>query len=171
MPSLTILQTLTAVLPVVLAAFVSGFISFLSIWSSDRRKTTHEDEHRWVRDLRDAAADFVHHCHDLEDAALLLHRSHDDGREPLSVPRQEKLWAQLFEARRDMVRSAALIALLAPEDVVSIAYETLELATTLGHSIGDPEPDYAQVQIEYSESIADFISTMRARLGVAAAAE
>ena len=162
---LTAIQPLTAGLFAILGVLVAGVISFFSVRSSERRAAGREDRLRWIRDLRDVGADLVSRCHDLEEAALLLHKSREPGREPLNAFRRDELYSELFNARGDIVRSASLIALLAPEYLVDKANEVLKFATELGRESEETGFDYAEIQVDYSEAVTDFIFLMRESLG------
>lgn len=163
---LTVIQPLAAGLFVILGALVGGLISFLTVRSSERRTAAREDRLRWIRDLREVGADLVSRCHDLEDAALLLHKSREPGREPLNAFRRDELYGELFNARRDIVRSTSLIALLAPEELVDKANEVLKFATDIARESEDTRFEYAEIQVDYSEAVADFIFLVRESLGV-----
>ena len=162
---LTAIQPLVAGVFAVLGALVGGSISFFTVRSSERRAGAREDQLRWIRDLRNVGADLVSRCHDLEDAALLLHKSREPGREPLSASRRSELYGELFDARRNIVRSTTLIAILAPEDLVVKASEVLRFATELGRESEETEFEYPEIQVDCSEAVADFIFMMRENLG------
>ena len=63
------------------------------------------------------------------------------------------------------MRSTTLIAILAPEDLVVKASEVLRFATELGRESEETEFEYPEIQVDYSEAVADFIFMMRENLG------
>jgi hypothetical protein len=152
----------------VIGALAGVLVNFLTTRSSERRATAREDRLRWIRDLRDVGAELVSRCHDIEDAALLLHKSREPGREPLSPFRRDALYGQMSDARRAIVHSTALVALLAPDDIVNKAHEVLTFATELGLESEETAYEYSEIQIDYSEAVADFIFILREHLGAGA---
>ena len=150
---------------IVAGVLAGGAISYFTTRSSERRATTREQRLRWIRDLRDISADLISRCHDLEDATLLLHKSSKPGREPLGAFRRDELYGELVVARREIVRSTALVALLAPDEIVDKAHEILKFATELGRGSEQTEYEYSEMQVDYAESVADFTMMVREHLG------
>jgi hypothetical protein len=146
-------------------ALIGGLITFLSVRSSDRRNAEREDRLRWIRDLRDVGANLVSHCHDLEDSAFQLFKSHEPGRTPLDTYQREELYRRMLEAKQVIDRSTTLIAMLAPEEIVDKANEIPQLASDLGRYSEDADFDYSEIRTEFSETITDLIMLMREHLG------
>ena len=134
---------------------------------ASRQRESRRGDRRYaaIRDLRDVGADLVSHCHDLEDSALQLRKSHEPGRTPLDTFRKDDLYRRMLEAKQVIDRSTTLIAMLAPEEIVDKANEIPQLASDLGRYSEDAEFDYSEIRTEYSETIADFIMLMREHLG------
>ena len=150
---------------VLAGALVGGALTFLNNWSTQARTDRREDRLRWVRDMREVSADFIAHCHDLDEGALMLHNAFIRG-QTLSDHRHEELWEQLVKAQNGMIRGASVISLIAPEEIAAQAHEVRELGGNLGRGCEDPDAEFSELQIEYSEATADFMMLVRRHLGV-----
>lgn len=151
---------------VLAGAVAGGALTFLNGWLAQSRANRREDRLRWVRDMREVSADFAAGCHDLEDAALLLHNARIRDRDAISESHRNELWGRIVNAQHVLVRSSSIISLIAPDEIADQAHEVLARANEVAQNCETTEFDYSEIQIEYSEACADFIMLTREHLGV-----
>jgi hypothetical protein len=161
-----LINTLITGLLLIVAGATGAFLTAKTQRALAKESERREDQLRWIRDLRDVAAALVAACHDFEETSLLLHKSGEPGRAPLTDFRRNELYGELIVARRAVLKSSTLLGLLAPENIAAKASDVLELTSELGRKSEGTESDYSQVQVEFGEAVGDLIFLTRDALGV-----
>ncbi|MFP3466830.1 hypothetical protein [Leifsonia sp. SIMBA_070] len=151
---------------VLAGALAAGAATYLNAWMSQTRMNRRDDRLRWLQNMKEIGADLVAACHDIDEAALLLHKAHVPGAGPIDSFRRSELWDQMVAAQSVLVRASSQLSLIAPEDIAGTAHDVLSGANELGRHCEGPAFDFEAAQTEFSEASADFIMLVREHLGV-----